>query len=121
MKLLFATLLLLASPLSQAASVQVGCDPSKATQQSVAHADAGDTVIVFAPGNPTTGYQWLSKEGVMSVYNSTGGGAVGSGGFYNFAIAADKKSDRKVFTFEYKRGWEQAEPASVCYVKVMVK
>ncbi|MDV0444393.1 protease inhibitor I42 family protein [Methanorbis rubei] len=78
---------------------------------------ANDMIRFILPSNPTTGYQWITKNVSGLVINQTyeatpvAEGIVGSGGVEIFTITADKAGTYE-FTAEYKRSWENETPAA---------
>ena len=97
----------------------VECSPQKAQQTLTVNAEARDQILVVASGNPTTGYEWISNDGIKGKFAAGNSGMIGSGGVYTFRIEA-KEGSRQTYTFEYKRRW-MTEAASVCKVNVNVR
>ncbi len=113
----------LASVSAKAELVQVSCNPQKAFQAKRVLVNLSDEVFILAPGNPSTGYSWISKEGVKKGYkrNSGSEGRVGGGGIFQFDLGDLSQINRSVFTFEYKRPWLKEAPASTCRIKLILK
>ena len=119
--LVLAALLLTTFSLSSLAEQRfVTCDLHKSRQSITVNAELLDEIVVSAAGNPTTGYEWISLDGLEGQYESDDSGKIGSGGIYSFRILAKKSEDRKTFSFEYKRRWEP-RAISQCLVHLNVR
>ncbi len=121
MNKLFLILSLSLSPiLAHSKTTTVACDPRLPVQRIVKHVSIGDDVTVLAAGNPTTGYRWISKQGIPSIYRHPAQGKFGKMGIFEFAFEASQENSGKVLTFVYLRTWEKnVPPRSTCKVKVI--
>ena len=81
----------------------------------------GTKVFVVAPTNASTGYSWVTKEGLEPVQVITPQPMmVGSGSYVIYELPVTEGT--KTFKFEYKRGWEKTKAAaSTCVLTVTVK
>lgn len=79
---------------------------------------AGQSLAVYLPGNPTTGYSWKLVGGTGDVVEAAGEveyvpentGLMGSGGVFVFRLRAVGKGSAAL-RFEYRRPWEKDKPA----------
>lgn len=106
---------------AQAATAITECDVTKENQAKSITIKKRDTLLVVASGNPTTGYQWYSKENFPSIFKADNSDMIGSGGTYQFPIKAILIQDGETLTFTYKRIWERKKPLSTCKIKVNIR
>ncbi len=77
-------------------------------------------------GNPTTGYTWIFKiedESIIRVEEDFqyfgNDGIVGAPGIFTYTVHS-LKPGRTMLKFEYKRPWEEKEPAQTCLYEITV-
>ena len=88
----------------------------KEANGSFVEVEAGQTVTIRLPGNPTTGYEWSAAPPDDPAVSALGGGeyqadaagegTVGSGGQYLFRYRADRAGAAKI-VISYRRSWEK--------------
>jgi len=92
----------------------------------------GEVIEITLPGNPTTGYSWVSAltdkdkalleemgEPAYTASSTTEGNLVGSGGTYTFTFKA-KAAGTAVIKLVYERPWETVEPLETYQLTVNV-
>lgn len=105
---------------SAEAKVTAFCGFEGLPNEQTVKASDGEVMAVLAAGNPTTGYEWLSQEKIRGTFELDGGPA-GSGGVFTFKKKLSLADHGKIFTFVYKRPWENGEPDAICRVKALVR
>lgn len=96
---------------------EIACDFQNKIEKHELTVVNGALVNVVMASNPSTGYSWVSGEGLESEF-TLNSDVVGSGGVEKFELPLLAEVNK--FTFTYKRSWEN-RAVSKCTIIVNVK